>query len=160
MKGLFIAFAVVLSSFSAVDTAQAGDCDKECRCRPVATVVKMVRPVDVIKSVGCWGKKATCKTLNGVGTVLKGTVDGAETAIKGTVKGTHKILTAPFKTGVQFPKMRTYRWFRGHWHEVEEVQPPLIEMGTPVESTDTQFIPAPMIDPDIRDTIVFFEGKF
>ena len=160
MKFLFVAFAVVLSSFSAVDTAQAGDCDKECRCRPVATVVKMVRPVDVIKSVGCWGKKATCKTLNGVGTVLKGTVDGAETAIKGTVKGTHKILTAPFKTGVQFPKMRTYRWFRGRWHEVEEVQPPLIEMGTPVESTDTQFIPAPMIDPDIRDTIVFFEGKF
>ena len=154
MKGLFIAFAVVLSSFSAVDTAQAGDCDKECRCRPVATVVKMVRPVDVIKSVGCWGKQATCKTLSGVGTVLKGTAEGAETMIMGTVKGTHKILSAPFKTGVQFPKIRTYRWFRGRWQEV--VEPPVIEMGSPVQPSETQFIPAPNID----STLVFYKGKF
>lgn len=160
MKGLFVAFAVVLSSFSAVDTAQAGDCDKRCRCRPVVTIVKMVSPVEVVKSVGSWGKQATCKTLNGVGTVLKGTADGAGTVIRGTVKGTHKILTAPFKTRLDWPKTRTYRWYRGRWYQIEEVKPPLIEMGTPDDSTDTQFIPAPMIEPDIKDTIVFYERKF
>ena len=150
----------MLFCFVTVSTVQAGDCDKERKRSPVTNVVKMIRPVDVVKSVGCWGKRTTCKTLNGVGTVLKGAADGAETMIMGTVKGTHKILSAPFKTGVEFPKMKTYRWFRGRLHEVEEVKPPLIEMGTPVESTDTQFIPAPMIDPNIRDTIVFYEVKF
>jgi len=141
MKGFLITALLAVSGFNFTSTASAD----ECKCRPLVSVVKAVHPCDVVKSLGAFTKEATCRTAEGVGNILK---------------GTGKVLSAPFKSKFNWPKTRTYRWYRGHWHEVKPVPPLRIEMGKPVEPEGSQFIPVPYVDPEVRDTIVLYRLKF
>lgn len=149
MKGLFVTAMLIASSFGCVTTADAHE--GHHKGRPYSTF-KVLRPVDVIRGVGCYCKEATEKAVDGVGTVLK---------------GTGEIITAPFKSRMRLPQMRHYRWYRGHWHEVkpmpqgvrpQDLKAPKVNLGEPLD--DTQFIPIPFIEPEVKDTIVFFERKF
>ncbi len=133
MKGFLITALLVASSFNFTSTASAD----ECKCRPLVSVIKAVHPCDVVKSVGAFTKEATCRTARGVGNILK---------------GTGEVLSAPFKSKLNWPKPRVYRWYRGNWHEVEPLK---IEMGTPVLPEGSQFIPVPYIDPEVKSTIAY-----
>tara|TARA_Y100001938_G_scaffold7154_1_gene8841 strand:- start:14 stop:460 length:447 start_codon:yes stop_codon:yes gene_type:complete len=148
MKGLLVTAMLIASSLGCVTTADAHE--GHHKGRPYTTF-KVLRPVDVIRGVGCYCKEATEKAVDGVGTVLKGTGD---------------IIKAPFKTHLRLPQMRHYRWYRGHWHEVkptprgvrsQDLKAPEIDLGVPAD--DIQFIPVPF-EPEVKDTIVFFERKF
>ena len=167
MKSLFIAVAFVVSSLGCA-TVQAHDghhrmnhrnCAKECKCKPYATL-KVVPLKDVLKEVGGYSKETTGKAMDGVGTVLK---------------GTGKFFSAPFKSRFRWPEMKHYRWYRGHWHEVpaippfklkglpegvvpKDLKPPKIDLGVPAD--DKGYMPVPFFEPEIKDTIVFFERRF
>ena len=147
MKGLFVTALLVVSSFG-ISSADAHE--GHHRGRPYTTF-KVLRPVDVLRGVGCYCKEATEKTVEGVGTVLK---------------GTGEIITAPFKSRIRLPQMRQYRWYRGHWHEVkpmpqgvrpQDLKAPKVDLGVPAE--DTHFIPH-RITPEEQNTIVLFQTKF
>jgi len=147
MKGLFVTTLLVVSSFG-MGTAEAHD--GHHKGRPYTTF-KVLRPVDVLRGVGCYCKEATEKTVEGVGTVLK---------------GTGEIIKAPFKSRLRLPQMRQYRWYRGHWHEVkpmpqgvrpQDLKAPKVNLGEPLD--DTQFIPAPY-RPELDSTLALFELRF
>lgn len=176
MKSLFIAVAFVVSSLGCV-TVQAHDghhrmnhrdCAKECKCKP-CTALKVVPLTDVLKELGEYSRETTGKAVDGVGTVLK---------------GTGEFFSAPFRSRFRWPEMKHYRWYRGHWHEVparpkgvphhvrpplrhkglpegvrpQDLKPPKIDLGVPAD--ETEYIPVPFIEPEVKDMIVFFEGRF
>ena len=137
MKGFFVIAILLASTFSSSASAH------ERKCKPVVTVINAVHPSDVVKSVGAFTKEATCRTVEGVGKILK---------------GTGEILSAPFKSRFNWPEKRFYRWHKGHWHEIKPTPKLRINTGTPVE-TDTQFIPH-QITPEEQETVVLFQTKF
>ena len=147
MKGLFITALLIVSSFG-ISSADAHE--GHHKGRPYTTF-KVLRPVDVLRGVGCYCKEATEKTVEGVGTVLK---------------GTGEIITAPFKSRIRLPQMRQYRWYRGHWHEVkpmpqgvrpQDLKAPKVNLGVP--ENDTHFIPVPY-RPEIEPSIALLEFRF
>ena len=133
MKGFLITLALVFSS----TTAEA---------QRVVTF-KAVRPLDVVRGVGEFCKESACKTADGVGTILKGTRD---------------VISAPFRSEFKWPKARLYHWHRGHWNKGHwhQVRPLRLDLGEPVDGNETQFIPFPVVDPELGRTIVLLEKKF
>ena len=90
---------------------------------------KSVTPCDVLQGVGLYVKEVGCKT-----------VDGA----KGIVKGAGKIVTAPFKSRLNWPNARMFRFERGHWvpPKIKMLpKPPNIEMGVPLEPKGNLIFP-------------------
>mgnify|MGYP003136362813 CR=1 FL=1 len=138
MKGIFVTLMMLVSTLSFNSDVSA----HERKCKPVVTVVKMVKPCDIVRSVGAWTKESTCRTVEGVGKVLK---------------GTGEVLSAPFKSRFNWPRQRMYRWHRGYWYEVNPTPKLEIEEGSPTDGT--HFIPHP-ITPEEQETIVLYEAKF
>ena len=62
MKGLFVTAMLIASSFGCVTTADAHE--GHHKGRPYSTF-KVLRPVDVIRGVGCYCKEATEKAVDG-----------------------------------------------------------------------------------------------
>ncbi len=75
---------------------------------------------------------------------------------------TRDVIEAPFRSEFKWPKARLYHWHRGYWHKGHwhQVRPPKIDLGEPVDREETQFIPVPYVDPELRGTIVLLERKF
>tara|TARA_R100000008_G_C3583235_1_gene170130 strand:- start:1586 stop:1984 length:399 start_codon:yes stop_codon:yes gene_type:complete len=114
----FIAVGLVCLAglFVQAQTAQAQD--QVVVSTQKTVTFKCVKPADVVKGVACY-------TVN---------------VSKAVLKGAGKIVSAPFKTKICLPKLRTYKWERGHWvpsrlYEVPELR---IEDG---ERSNLQYLP-------------------
>jgi len=146
MKGFLVTLVLVALGVFSSTTLEAQDCDRHIRGRKIITY-KAVRPVEVLHGVSEFCKESACRTANGVGTILRGTRD---------------VIEAPFRSEFKWPKARLYHWHRGYWHKGHwhQVRPPKIDLGEPVDREETQFIPVPYIEPELRGTIVLLERKF
>ena len=78
---------------------------------------------DVLTGTGLYLKEVGCKTVAGTKKIIKGTGD---------------IITSPFRSKLNWPKPRMFRYERGFWTppKLEEMPmtPPEIDLGRPLES--------------------------
>ena len=83
---------------------------------------------DVLTGTGLYLKEVGCKTVAGTKKIIKGTGD---------------IITSPFRSKINWPKPRMFRYERGFWTppKLEEMPmtPPEIDLGEPVESNKLIF---------------------
>lgn len=146
MKGLFVCLIVAASVLSG-STAEA-----QAR-EPV--FFSTVTPCDVLTGVGLYVKDVGHKTAVGAKTLLE---------------GTSSIITSPFRAKFHWPKPRFYRYERGYIvpPKLERLpqEPPKVDLGDPVpvpvfpQDATEELVPLPYFEPEIRNTIVLFEGKF
>jgi len=124
MKKFIAVLLVCMAGLSSqMQTTEAQD--QVVISRQKTVTFKCVKPADVVKGVACY------------------TMDVG----KDVFKGAGKIISAPFKARICLPKLRTYRWERGHWvpsrlYEVPDPKPLLpslrIEDG---EKSNLQYLP-------------------
>ena len=102
---------------------------------------------DVLTGTGLYLKEVGCKTVAGTKKIIKGTGD---------------IITSPFRSRLNWPKPRMFRYERGFWTppKLEEMPttPPDIDLGKPVESPELIFPLHREIDN--QDFIALLEFKF
>ena len=102
---------------------------------------------DVLTGTGLYLKEVGCKTVAGTKKIIKGTGD---------------IITSPFRSRLNWPKPRMFRYERGFWTppKLEEMPttPPDIDLGKPVEPPELIFPLHREIDN--QDFIALLEFKF
>tara|TARA_A100001201_G_scaffold34115_1_gene36427 strand:- start:373 stop:783 length:411 start_codon:yes stop_codon:yes gene_type:complete len=102
---------------------------------------------DVLTGTGLYLKEVGCKTVAGTKKIIKGTGD---------------IITSPFRSRLNWPKPRMFRYERGFWTppKLEEIPttPPDIDLGKPVEPPELIFPLHREIDN--QDFIALLEFKF
>ena len=117
MKQLIL--AVVIGLFS-IDVADAQE------RKPI--FFERVTVGDVLTGTGLYLKEVGCKTVAGTKKIIKGTGD---------------IITSPFRSKLNWPKPRMFRYERGFWTppKLEEMPmtPPEIDLGRPLESNELIF---------------------
>jgi len=86
---VLLVVALCLVGFTSQSNAQ----DQVVVTRQKTVTFKCIKPVDVVKGIGCY--------VGDVG--------------KDILKGTKRIISAPFKARMCIPKARLYKWERGYW---------------------------------------------
>ena len=117
MKQLILAVVIGLFSINVADAQER---------KPI--FFERVTVSDVLTGTGLYLKEVGCKTVAGTKKIIKGTGD---------------IITSPFKSKLNWPKPRMFRYERGFWTppKLEEMPttPPEIDLGEPVESNKLIF---------------------
>jgi len=117
MKQLILAVVIGLLSINVADAQER---------KPV--FFERVTVSDVLTGTGLYLKEVGCKTVAGTKKIIKGTGD---------------IITSPFRSKLNWPKPRMFRYERGFWTppKLEEMPmtPPEIDLGEPVESNKLIF---------------------
>ena len=117
MKQLILAVVIGLFSINVADAQER---------KPI--FFERVTVGDVLTGTGLYLKEVGCKTVAGTKKIIKGTGD---------------IITSPFRSKLNWPKPRMFRYERGFWTppKLEEMPmtPPEIDLGEPVESNKLIF---------------------
>ena len=117
MKQLILAVVIGLFSINVADAQER---------KPI--FFERVTVGDVLTGTGLYLKEVGCKTVAGTKKIIKGTGD---------------IITSPFRSKINWPKPRMFRYERGFWTppKLEEIPmtPPEIDLGEPVESNKLIF---------------------
>tara|TARA_Y100000356_G_scaffold121282_1_gene114469 strand:- start:172 stop:624 length:453 start_codon:yes stop_codon:yes gene_type:complete len=117
MKQLILAVVIGLFSINVADAQER---------KPI--FFERVTVGDVLTGTGLYLKEVGCKTVAGTKKIIKGTGD---------------IITSPFRSKINWPKPRMFRYERGFWTppKLEEMPmtPPEIDLGEPVESNKLIF---------------------
>ena len=117
MKQLILAVVIGLFSINVADAQER---------KPI--FFERVTVGDVLTGTGLYLKEVGCKTVAGTKKIIKGTGD---------------IITSPFRSKLNWPKPRMFRYERGFWTppKLEEIPmtPPEIDLGEPVESNKLIF---------------------
>ena len=105
---------------------------------------KSVTPCDVLEGVGLYVKEVGHKAFRGT---------------KDVVKGAGKIIAAPFKSRLHWPKSRMFRFERGYWvpPKLKMLKPPKVEMGVPLEPKGNLIFPLhrELSDPNLVKIVGF-----
>ena len=117
MKQLILAVVIGLFSINVADAQER---------KPI--FFERVTVGDVLTGTGLYLEEVGCKTVAGTKKIIKGTGD---------------IITSPFRSKLNWPKPRMFRYERGFWTppKLEEMPttPPEIDLGEPVESNKLIF---------------------
>tara|TARA_R110000824_G_scaffold130685_3_gene292642 strand:- start:46 stop:498 length:453 start_codon:yes stop_codon:yes gene_type:complete len=137
-KGIKMKHIILAITISVLTVSAANAQDRE----PV--FFQSVTPCDILTGVGLYIKDVGCKTVTGT---------------KKVIKGTGEIITSPFRSRLNWPRPRMFRFERGYWvpPKLKTLRPPKVEMGVPLEPKGNLIFPLhrELSDPNLVKIVGF-----